>query len=171
MTGTSKTATVADTGAPDDFRVSVADAARMAGRSPRWLRGLIAAGTIKASGRGAVRLADLLSGLVAHGDAMAKNAAQTTSLGRVQDARAKEVELRVAMQMRELIPMGEAALAMTLICGALNEELSGLPARITRDLTLRKKVDDEIYAARMRIASTLRKISDKLAAGHDLEAK
>lgn len=89
------------------------------------------------------------------------------ALTRAQDARAREVELRIKREERELIAQDEALLAMSMLCGIISQQLSGLPARITRDMELRRQIETETHAAQEAIATALDKLSGFVRAGGD----
>lgn len=89
---------------------------------------------------------------------------------RVADARAAEIELRTAERRRDLISQEEAIAAMDLVVGKVTETLSGLPARITRDLVLRRKIEAAVHTGRKEIASTLAELHGFIATGGDLPA-
>lgn len=89
---------------------------------------------------------------------------------RVAEARAAEIELRTAERRRDMIPQEEAITAMDLVVGKVAETLSGLPARITRDLVLRRRIEAEIHAGQKEIADALAELHGFVEAGGDLPA-
>jgi phage terminase Nu1 subunit (DNA packaging protein) len=70
-------------------------------------------------------------------------------------ARAREIELRNAVRARELVEYGEACAALDDIVGVIVSELVGLPAAATRDLTMRRQLDDLVRGVRQRAANRL----------------
>jgi hypothetical protein len=66
----------------------------------------------------------------------------------LQRARAREIELRTAERAHELIEFDEAAAVLDDIIS----DLVGLPAAATRDLTMRRHLDDLIRGIRQRAA-------------------
>lgn len=70
-------------------------------------------------------------------------------------ARANEINLRIAERKRELIPQEDANLALDLLVGEVNRQLTGLPARITRDVRLRRDIEAKVNEAKARIAEAL----------------
>lgn len=38
-----------------------------------------------------------------------------------------------------------------IVCGAVNTQLTSLPARITRDVPLRREIETKVYEARLKI--------------------
>lgn len=102
-------------------------------------------------------------------DAERKNT-KSGAATRVSEARAAEIELRTAERRRVLIPQEEAIAAMDLVVGKVAETLSGLPARITRDLVLRRRIEAEIHAGQKEIADALAELHGFVEAGGDLPA-
>ena len=66
--------------------------------------------------------------------------------GRLRDARAREVELRIAEREHRLIDMVEHESVLAEVVGIVTTALDGLPARVTRDLGLRAVIEAEINA-------------------------
>lgn len=115
--------------------------------------------------RGVFNWADAMNGYVR----MLKDEGRRTSKGaaesRVRDARTADLEQRMAIRSRELIRFEEAEAALETIVGLVRTEFGGLPARVTRDLTLRREIQNAIDAALARIAKQLATESTTLATG------
>ena len=80
---------------------------------------------------------------------------RTSAQERVAAARAAEIEQRTAVRNRELIPMEEAIEAMDELVGVVRSEAASVPARITREVPLRRKIEAEVDAMLNRIADAL----------------
>lgn len=80
---------------------------------------------------------------------------------RATDARAREIELRIAEKTRSLIPIEDANLALDLVVGEVNRQFTGLAARVTRDVPTRRKIEAAVYEAK-------REISEALGSGKEL---
>jgi hypothetical protein len=91
---------------------------------------------------------------------------RSAAAGRLQNAKAAEVEQRTALRRRELVPQTDAAYCIDTFGGIVLTELCGMPARLTRDLALRREVEVEVEAMRDRIAGRLRDIISSLRTGH-----
>jgi hypothetical protein len=89
-----------------------------------------------------------------------KNAAD----GRLRDARAREVELRIAEREHRLIDMAEHEAVLTEVLGIVVAAMDGMPARITRDLRLRAVIEAEINDTLNRAAARATKRGAELAA-------
>lgn len=75
-----------------------------------------------------------------------------TANNRLREARAVEIELRTAERLRKLCPIEDFATFIDLICGAFRSELGSLPARVTRDLPMRRVIEREINGVLTRVA-------------------
>jgi hypothetical protein len=82
-----------------------------------------------------------------------RNRTKTASQNRVQAARAREIELRTAQRAGELCEVEEALAVCDEVFGGLRADLSGLPATVTRDLSIRNEIEtalDSILNKRSR---------------------
>jgi len=83
---------------------------------------------------------------------------------RVRDARAHEIEIRTAERMGRLVSVEDFDAMIDEIGGAFRAEIGGLPARVTRDLTLRRKIEVEGHAILNRVADVAIKNAARLEA-------
>jgi phage terminase Nu1 subunit (DNA packaging protein) len=91
---------------------------------------------------------------------------KSASTSRVQDARAREIELRMARDAHRLIETDEAIAVCDEIVGTYKAELAGLPARVTRDMGLRQTIETEIDDICRRVADRLeQRASDLRSSG------
>jgi phage terminase Nu1 subunit (DNA packaging protein) len=70
----------------------------------------------------------------------------------LREARAREIEVRTAERLGKLVAVEEFDAMIDAICGTFRTELSGLPARVTRDVMLRRTIETEITGILHRIA-------------------
>jgi hypothetical protein len=71
---------------------------------------------------------------------------------RINEARARSLEMKNARLDRSLIDIDEHDAILDEAFGMLKAELIGLPARITRDHALRRKIEAEVDGALNRLA-------------------
>jgi hypothetical protein len=93
----------------------------------------------------------------------------TGSSDRMRDARAAEIEQRMALRDRTIITLDEANSAVDTIAGAFLSMLATLPARITRDVRERQRIEAIIDAERLRLSDFFKETEVKLKAGLDVE--
>ena len=76
----------------------------------------------------------------------------STADSHLREARAREIEVRTAERLGKLVAIEEFDAMIEIICGAFRTECSGLPARVTRDIALRRTIEREINGMLHRIA-------------------
>lgn len=86
---------------------------------------------------------------------------------RAIDARARSQEIKIAREERELIPFDAAMDAFELFSGAVNTAFITLPARFTRNLEEREKLDDLIFAVRTELSEKLAELAKKYLEGNN----
>lgn len=150
-----KPAAAAPAKAPTDLTLGPKEAAKVFGRSTSWMHGLIAAGFVGPGIKGRYNLQAIARGVVGHFEAALTRATKTASDNKVKDARAREIELRIAERERKLVPLESALGLINEICGLVRQNLDGLAARCTRDLELRRTIEKETDAALVRIAEAI----------------
>lgn len=137
--------------APPDVRVTLAVAgAECDGLSAERIRQLIKQGFIEGAipGRGkipgTVPLRRAMLGVIRFGKDEARRTSKSASASRVQDARAREIELKTAEREGRLMAVEEVRAVVAEWGAILRTGFSGIPARITRDMTFRRKIETEI---------------------------
>lgn len=147
----------------DQGRISAEMAAKLLMITPRHLRRLVADGWIAKSESDRYTLIGAVQGRIKQLEAKIKEGAASAHLNATNKARAREIELRIAMKERELIRLTEALSIVDALSGMFRATLEGLPARLTRDLDLRREYEQVIRSDLVRLsklssetASTLR---------------
>jgi phage terminase Nu1 subunit (DNA packaging protein) len=101
-------------------------------------------GVMKRDAAGGYQLHNSVHGYVKFLKESAKDRTKTAFSRRLQDARARSVELKNAQEERRLIETSEALAVVDEVTGQLRADLDALPARVGgRDMVLRRKVVDE----------------------------
>ncbi|WP_156908456.1 hypothetical protein [Bradyrhizobium murdochi] len=90
------------------------------------------------------------------------------AMKRVREARAKEIELRVAKERRELISLEDVNYAVGMIASKFCGELAGVAAASTRDLGLREIIQTNLSAAILRFKASLDAVTDDAKAGRPI---
>lgn len=114
-----------------------------------WVRKLTAQGWIPKIAKDQYRVADVVQGYIKYLKDETRKASKTASASRVQDARAEEIRLRVDEKRGALLEQGQAE-AINVIdefFGGLKSDLMAIPARVTSDIALRRRIEDEIGGA------------------------
>lgn len=97
----------------------------------------------------------------------ARKATKSASASRVTDARAREIELQVAREEKRLIEVEGAEAVLDDIVGLIRSEAAGLGARVSRDSTIRAKVETEVDGIFRRADARLGERLAALQAGEE----
>lgn len=143
-------ATLGDDGAnhPRGPLVNTEQAARLIMKGPERIRQLAKAGWIAQSGTPAdrrYRLLDVVQGYIRFRDDEDRRTSKAAAHSRITDARSREFELKNAQREGRLIDLDEVLAAIESIVAMFRLQLSGLPARVTRDLQLRRTIETTIH--------------------------
>lgn len=135
--------------------ITIEVAARLLMISAERVRQLSKAGYIVIPKRGFTTLVSAVQGYIRFLKEEERKNTKSAAASRAVDARAAEIELRIAEKRRDLIPREDAEMAMDLVVGEVNKQLTGLPARITRDVRLRREIEARLNEAKGKIAEAL----------------
>lgn len=138
--------------AADAGTITTEVAARLIMVSAERVRQLTKQGHIARMGRDRYRVVDVVQGYIGYLKDEQRRTSKSASASRVQDARAREIELRTAREEHRLIETDEAIGVCDELVGAYKVELAGLPARLTRDIDLRRKIEVECDDICRRVA-------------------
>jgi hypothetical protein len=130
-------------------------ACRLLMLSRRRLDQLAKGGWITRHAPGRWRVLDLVQGYVRFLRDEGRRTSKSAAESRVHDARAREIEARTAERLGKLVPLEDFDTFVDLVCGAIRAELSGLPARFTRDLVQRRALEREIQGLLERVADVV----------------
>ncbi len=123
-------------------------AARLIMKGGERVRQLTKQGWITASGPAndkRYRLLDVVQGYIRFRDDEDRRANKTAAHTRITDARSREVELKNAQREGRLIELEEALATVEAMVALFRLEISGLPARVTRDLQFRRTIETALH--------------------------
>jgi hypothetical protein len=152
------------------MEVSTADLALILGVTPRRLQQLAAAKVFLAARHGEWELAASVQAFVKHQvESEAAKHAKTRGKARekLDQVKAEREALKLDQERAALMPTAEALAILDDIVGVIRTGCAGLPARITRDLALRGKIETELDAILGRAADQLEQRSVALRSGGD----
>lgn len=126
--------------------ISAAVAAALIKVTEQRLGQLVRAGHIKKTARGEYHLLAVVHGYIDFLKDEERRSSKSASASRVQDARADEIAMRMEERSKRLVHEArrEAVAVVDSLAGGLRTDLMSVPARVTRDLPLRRKLEDEI---------------------------
>lgn len=115
--------------------------------TPEWIRRLTVQGWIAKVAKDQYRVQDVVQGYIRFLKDAERRSSKSASHSRVQDARAREIELRVAREESRIVDIEDVNAAVGDIVGAFRSELAGLPASCTRDLEQRRVIEKNLNGA------------------------
>jgi len=146
--------------------ISIGQAARLLMISEERIRQLQKQGYIpRADRRGVVQLVGAVQGYLRYLKDDERRSAKSAADSRVRDARALEIELRIAERSRDLIPIEDALADMAEFAAAVRSELAGLPARLTRIVDERHRIETEVYGVLARLSERAAEKAAALGSG------
>lgn len=134
---------------------------------PERVRQLIKAGYIQRHKPGYTTIVSAVQGYIRFLKDEDRKDTKKGAAGKATEARTREIELRIAERKRDLIPQEDAKAAVTQLAATVRAEFTGLPARWTRDMAERRRLEQEIDASFERIADALESAKTALATGGD----
>jgi phage terminase Nu1 subunit (DNA packaging protein) len=142
--------------------------AAVLGVTDRWVRDLEKQGVFAREGRGQYDLTKCVPAYVEWRLKAEAGKQSAPSNDRVRDARAAEIERRMAREDRKIVDIDEAMDAFEDISGELLKFVSGLPAMITRDPSERRRIEDITKAAQGRLATRFGEVAGVLRTGEQI---
>lgn len=149
--------------------ITTDQAAKLLMISTERVRQLSRTGHIPKVSRGRFHLVAVVQGYLKYLKDDERRASISAAESRVRDARAAEIERRMAREDREIIAMEEAMGTLDEMVGLMLATLNSLPAMITRNPRERRRIEDIVHRAQGRLAKQFAQRSKALAVGQDDE--
>lgn len=150
---------------PKGQTITLQQAATLLNRSVSWVQKLVTDGYIVRAGTNQYSVVAIVRGLIAYYDDLLEKTNKAAAASRATDARTREIELRIAERRRDLIQQEDARAVVSEMAAMVKAEFSGLPARFTRDLAERRRLEQEIDGSFDRLAAAARNAGTALATG------
>ncbi|KAB1068808.1 hypothetical protein [Methylobacterium planeticum] len=109
-------------------------AARLIMVSPKHLDRLVREGWIRKAARAQFEVVDVVQGYIRSLTSSVERHQPTAESNRVRDARATEIELRIAQRDRQLISIEEHEEVLDEVLSVTQEAAAGLPARLPAEI-------------------------------------
>jgi phage terminase Nu1 subunit (DNA packaging protein) len=145
--------------------VGAADLARLFGCTTRWVQKLTVQGVFKKDGRGKYLVIECIASWGqwrAESEQGSKKAEDPVEAERVRRMRRENDEAE-----RLLMPVEDAVAAFDTIIGSLVSDLASVPARVTEDVVVRRKIEDEINGVLAEISERCARAAGDIQAGRD----
>jgi N-methylhydantoinase A/oxoprolinase/acetone carboxylase beta subunit len=120
-----------------------ADAAHLIGKSSKWLTQLVEQGFVKRTGQ-LYSPTEVAGGYIRFLLDEQRRASKTVTQSALQQAKAKEINLRIARDDHHIIELDEALGFVDEIIGGLKADLLGLGASVTRDASVRSHIEGRV---------------------------
>lgn len=111
---------------------------------------------IPKAGRGEYPIVGAVQGYIKFLRADRRMTSQSQASSRLQQAKERQLQLKMAQEARELIPTEEAHAFTQMVVGTLMSRLSGLAQQVTRDGDQRRKLETAIDAIRSEVANLVK---------------
>lgn len=145
--------------------LSISQVTQLLDRSHQWVHQLVKAGFITKEAHGRYSLVAVVRGVIAYYEDLQAKSNKSAAANRATDARTREIELRIKERSRNLIPVEDAQAEIADWVSAFRAEMQGLPARMTRDMQERRRLEQEIDAALTRLSRRTTQAEQALAVG------
>lgn len=156
-----------DDAAPDTPQagtVTVDTMSRLLMLTPERLRQLAKEGHIPRAVKGRYPLGPTVQGYVRYLRDEARRSSKSAAVSRKDDARTREIELRIAERENRLIDIDEHDAVLDEIVALIRSSMAGLPARATRDLAVRREIEKQVDECFRAASARLRERGAQLRA-------
>jgi hypothetical protein len=141
--------------APEGDRlISVTSFAAFTDYTPTYIRQLQREQALPRGGRGTIPFVAGVRAMIRFLRDSERRSSKSAADSRVRDARAREIELRNLENEKRLCETEDVNGLVDEMIGVFRAELSGLAARVTRDLQFRRTIDQALNDILHRIADT-----------------
>jgi phage terminase Nu1 subunit (DNA packaging protein) len=146
-----------------DIEITTAQATELFGVGARRLQQMVAEGVIPKTSRGRYRLVPTVQGVVRGLRNEIHRASRNQAANRVAEARARQIELRVAREAGELCQTSEALEFVDDVLGTMKADLLGFPAQMSgRDRDLQDRIEAGVDQILRRAADRCRARAQEL---------
>ena len=153
------------------MEVSTADLAEILGVSARRIQQLAVAGVLRRQSHGEWVLPESVQAFVEHkvqSEIKRLSKGEANGADRLKEIKIRREALKLAREERELVPLADAIYAMDQVAGTVALQVNNIPARYTRDLDERDRLQAEIDDVLKTVADRIEKCGAALRA--DLDA-
>jgi len=157
---------------PED-EVSVSRLGDVLGIGERWVQQLEAQGVLRKSARGRYPLAASVQAYTkfkVDSEVARANPEESKPGERIKVERARKLKLENDERERQTVSMSDALIALDVIFGMIKVGFAGVPARVTDDVALRRRIEDGNEAVLRDLARRFRKASSAMREGRDPDA-
>jgi len=147
------------------MQVGTTELAAILGVTPRQVTSLSDQGLIPKAGRGQWPLAETVQAYVRHkvqSEVSRVKRPAAAGADRLKEIKARREELKLAREEGDLVPVNEALFAMDRLTGAVSLQMNNVPARFTRDVEERDRLQVHVDDALTAVAKTMAECAEEL---------
>lgn len=148
--------------------ITTAQAAKLLGVSEMWIGKLHKMEYVPKVGRGKWSLVAVVQGYIRFLKDEDRRSSKSASHSRMTDIKAERLEMQMRAERRELVPLDDTRLVLDTAAGLMQSSLMAVPAKYTRDVAERRRLEGLIADALGDIAKGIDKKADALAKGEDV---
>jgi hypothetical protein len=148
--------------------ISTEQASRLLMISGERIRQLVKMEYIPRIAKGRLPLVGVVQGYIRFLKDEERRSSKSATASRMQDAKASLIDINIKERLRQLVPVEDAQAAFDIVLGKVREEFDGLPARTTRDMELRRKLEAEVNDSLKRIADAIAASAEFFEKGGEL---
>lgn len=148
--------------------ITTTQAAKLLGVSEAWIGKLHKMEYVPKAGRGKWNLVAVVQGYIRFLKDEDRRSSKSASASRMQDVKTARLEMQMQQERRELVPLEDTRLVLDTAAGLLKSSIMAVPAKYTRDIKERRRLEGLLAEALGQIASGIDKKADALAAGEDV---
>lgn len=154
------------------MEVSTADLAEILGVSARRVQQLGGARVFRKLSHGEWLLPECVQAYIEHkvkSETARQDRSDLKGADRLKDIKTRREELKLAREERELVPLIDAIFAMDRVAGEVALQVNNVPARFTRDLDERERLQVQIDDALQSVADRIAECGAALRADRDAD--
>lgn len=145
--------------------LTVEQVATIVQKTSRFVQLLVKDGYIVQQKRGEYTLIETIRGLQAYYEDRLSRSEKKATANRASEARTKQIEQQMEIRQRNLVPRSDFYVAQDYVVSELRAAFAGLPARLTRDIPERRKIEKAIDQAFSKTAERIERAAHALEAG------
>lgn len=148
--------------------ISTSQAAKLLMVSEMWVGKLHKMEYIPKAGRGKWNLVAVVQGYIRFLKDEDRRSSKSAAQSRITDIKAARLEMQMQADRRELVPLDDARLVLDTAASLMQSNLMAVPAKFTRDVKERRRLEAMIAEALGKIADGMDKKAAALTTGDEI---
>lgn len=148
--------------------ITTTQAAKLLMVSEAWVGKLHKMEYVPKAGRGRWNLVAVVQGYIRFLKDEDRRSSKSASHSRMTDIKAERLEMQMRAERRELVPFDDTRLVLDTAAGLMQSALMSVPAKFTRDVAERRRLEKLIAEALNSVADGMEKKAAALKEGEDV---